>query len=268
MWVVSEDTAQTRECLQKGVTYMRVKRKIYSGAVCEQIVYNVCDSAQDLKKAKPRLRFKDNAERAAHRLAISRRNHARLINENFHAGSLYVTLTLDDEHEVHTFKDAKRIRDNYMRRLQYACPDAKITAYLGRGKSTHRIHMHMLIDGVPEDLISAKWGKGNVLRIEQLREHNYYNNVDHGQDFTGLANYLFDHWTEDQGGHRWKGTKNLRKPQKDEVQEAKRNYSEDHPPITPKGYMLVETKATKYGYLYFKYIKIPPKKSRKKPSES
>ena len=105
-------------------------------------------------------------------------------------------------------------------------------------------------------------------RIEQLREHNYYNNVDHGQDFTGLANYLFDHWTEDQGGHRWKGTKNLRKPQKDEVQEAKRNYSEDHPPITPKGYMLVETKATKYGYLYFKYIKIPPKKSRKKPSES
>lgn len=247
---------------------MRMKRRIYSGAVCEQIVYNVCDNAAEPKKAKPRLRFKDEAERAAHRLAISRRNHARIVNENFRAGSLYITLTLDDEHEVHTFKDAKRIRDNYIRRLLHACPDARITAYLGRGKSTQRIHMHMLADGVPEEIIVRKWGKGSVLRVEKLREHNYYDGVDHGQDFTGLANYLFDHWTEEQGGHRWKGTKNLRKPQKDEVREAKRNYSAEHPPITPKGYLLVDVKTTTYGYLYFKYVKIPPKKNRKKPSES
>mgnify|MGYP005786700697 CR=1 FL=1 len=26
---------------------------------------------------------------------------------------------------------------------------------------------------------------------------------------------------------------------------------------TPKGYMLVESRATRYGYLYFKYVKIP-----------
>ena len=128
--------------------------------------------------------------------------------------------------------------------------------------------MHMLVDGVPEELISAKWGKGAVLRIEKLREHNYYDGVDHGQDYTGLANYLFDHWTEDQGGHRYKGTRNLRKPQKDEVKEAKRNYTEDHLPITPKGYVLVDVKANQYGYLYCKYVKIPEKKSRKKSTSA
>ena len=117
----------------------RVKRRLFSGAVCEQIVYNVPDRA-DVKKSAPRLRFKSEEEREQHRLGISRRNHARLVNENFSPTSLYSTLTFDDEHEVHTFEEAKRIRTLYVRRLKYACPDAVIFIYLGRGKSTNRIH--------------------------------------------------------------------------------------------------------------------------------
>ena len=81
--------------------------------------------------------------------------------------------------------------------------------------------------------------------------------MDHGQDYTGLANYLFDHWTPEQGGHRWRPTKNLRQPEREKPKEIKREYSEHKPPKAPKGYMLVESRATKYGYLYFKYVKIP-----------
>ena len=102
----------------------RVKRRIFSGVVCEQEVFNVSDRLTDIKKAEPRPRFKTEEEREQHKIGISRRKHARLVNENFSPRSLYSTLTLDDENEVHTFKEAKRIRDLFVRRLKYAFPDA------------------------------------------------------------------------------------------------------------------------------------------------
>ena len=35
----------------------RVKRRIFSGAVCEQVVFNVPDRIKNLDKAEPRPRF-------------------------------------------------------------------------------------------------------------------------------------------------------------------------------------------------------------------
>ena len=242
----------------------RVKRRIFSGVVCEQEVFTVPDRVKNLEKAEPRLRFKNEEERELHKIGISRRKHARLINENYGPTSLYSTLTLDNESEVHTFTDARRIRDLYVRRLKYHAPDARINIYMGRGKTTQRIHFHMISEGLSETLIRAQWGLGDVLRIDNLREHNYYNGVDHGRDYTGLANYLFDHWTAEQGGHRWKATKNLKKPEREPTKAVKRNYTESRPPRPPKGYILVESRATKFGYLYFKYILEPPKRERRK----
>ena len=80
----------------------RVKRRIFSGVVCEQEVYTVSDRA-NIKKAEPRPRFKDDEERAQHRIGISKRKHQRLGNEKFSPLSLYSTLTFDDDSEVHTF---------------------------------------------------------------------------------------------------------------------------------------------------------------------
>ena len=232
----------------------RIKRRIFSGVVCEQEVFSVSSKIKDIKTAEPRQRFKTDEEREQHKLGISKRKHARMVNENFSPRSLYSTLTMDDEHEVHTFKDAKRTRDLFIRRLRYKMPAAQISIYMGRGKNTHRIHFHMLSDGVPEALIREQWKAGNVLRIEPMREHNYYNGVDYGQDYTGLANYLFDHWTVEQGGHRWKQTNNLRKPDKETPTIIKRVYTEKNPPRPPKGYKFVESRSTKFGYLYFKYV--------------
>lgn len=248
----------------------RVKRRIDSGVVCEQIVFTVPDRTGDIKKAKPKVRFKTPEERAEHRLGISRRKHARTFNANFSPASLYTTYTMDDEHEVHTFQEAKKVRDSLYNSIRRKYPKAKIMIYMGRGKSTHRIHFHMVTDGVPEEFIREKWKAGKVLRIEHLREHNYYNGVDCGQDYTGLANYLFNHWTEEQGGHRWKGSRGtLVKPDYEDAVEVKRNYTVDKPPRAPKGYMLVEASETKYGYLHYKYVRIPApvKRSRKKKKE-
>lgn len=242
---------------------MRVKRRVFSGAVCEQILYNTGERA-DLKTAKPkRPRFLSEEEREQHKLGISRRKHARTFNASFAPGDIYCTLTFDDENEVHEFGDAKRLRANYMRRLHRAFPEARIRIYMGRGKNTHRIHMHMVCHGVPEDVIRDKWGYGDVKHLVRLREHNYYNKVDYGADYTGLANYLFDHWTAEQGGQRWAQTRNMLEPQAEPAREAVREYDEDHPPLAPKGYTYVECQRTVYGYWVFKYVKTPGARSRK-----
>lgn len=241
----------------------RLKVRTDSGAVTELVFFNVSDRA-DVKKAKPpRPRFKDEAERAAFNLAIARRRHAQGFNANFGPTSLYSTHTFSNEYEVHTFKEARRIRDNFIRRIQYRCPKARIRIYMGRGKTTNRIHFHMVSEGVPEALIRKLWYLGEIKQIKRLRAHNTYNGVDHGQDYTGLANYLFDHWTPEQGGRRrWKQTANLAKPTKDKPVEVKREYSEKRPPQAPKGYILVESKQTKYGYCYFKYVRKPASNRR------
>lgn len=245
---------------------MRIKKRLFAGAVCEQIIYPVSERASDPKKAAPKLRIKSAEEKELHKLNISRRNHIRAFNANFRPSSLYSTLTFDDEHELHDYVSAKRVRDNYIRRIKRAYPDAVIFAYLGRGKSTHRIHMHMVSEGVPEEVIAAKWMEGSICRIENLREYNYYGGENCGQDYTGLANYLFNHWTPEQGGHRWKQTKNALKVEKEEAAVCIREYSETKPPRAPKGYKLIECSCNSYGYQHFKYVKEPtPKKRGRKP---
>ena len=242
----------------------RVKKRTFSGVVCEQEVYDIPDRIKDVRNAKPpRPRFKTEEEREQHRIGISRRKHTRLVNSNFTHNSLYSTLTLSNQFEVHTFEEAEKIRKNFMKRIKRKFPDARMMIYMGRGKSTHRIHFHMLSDGVPEEAIRQKWNLGNIIRIDHLKEHNYYDGIDCGEDYTALANYLFDHWTPEQGRKRWSATQNLIKPEEEAPKEIKREYTETKAPLAPKGYILVESKSTKYGYLYFKYVKKPPKKSRK-----
>ena len=247
-----------------------MKQRIFAGNTCEQIVYNIPDGIRKPKGYDPeqpgRKRFKDEEERERHKLEISRRSFIRLVNTNMEPGDLYVTLTFDNNWEVHTFEDARRVRENYIRALRRKYPDAVIFAVMGRGKSTERIHFHFLIKGIPEDFIAKKWKYGKVKRIVALRAHCWYDGVDHGADYTGIANYMFDHWTSEQGGHRWFQTKNAKQPDKETPTEVRvtGGYSEKRPPIAPKGYKLVSVKATPYGCIYFKYVLIPPEAPRRR----
>lgn len=243
---------------------MLIKRRIFAGAVCEQEVYFMPHSVRRVggETRAPRIRFRSAAERERHNTEVSRRKHTRLFNENFDPSSLYSTLTLDDENEVYSFAEIKKLRDLYMRRLKYKYPEAVIFAYVGRGKTTQRFHMHMVSNGIPAEEIARLWTYGKIFRIEHLRENCRYKHddghiYDHGRDYTALANYLFNHWTPEQGGKRWKMTKNARKPEIEDAQECKRFYSIEHPPIAPKGYELVDARSTEYGFYLFRYIKKP-----------
>lgn len=169
---------------------MRAKRRIFAGSVCEQEVYTLPDRTKDVKKAEPRPRFSSAEEYEDFKQRLARRNHARMFNATFSPASLYTTITLDNEHEVHTFAEADGIINPFWRRLRRLNPDAQIALYPGRGKTTSRIHFHMVSNGLTEEQIREKWDGGTIIRIEHLREHNYYNGVDHGRDYTGLANYL------------------------------------------------------------------------------
>lgn len=251
---------------------MRAKRRIFAGSVCEQEVYTLPDRTKDVKKAEPRPRFSSAEEYEDFKQRLARRNHARMFNATFSPASLYTTITLDNEHEVHTFAEADGIINPFWRRLRRLNPDAQIALYPGRGKTTSRIHFHMVSNGLTEEQIQEKWDGGTIIRIEHLREHNYYNGVDHGRDYTGLANYLFDHWTPERGTrHHYKGTRNLCQPEKEAATEAKREYSESKPPRAPKGYRPVEAKTNRYGHMCFKYVRnedaaeAPPPNNRKRP---
>lgn len=251
-----------------------MKRRTFSGAVCEQIVYNIPENVRNITdfdpERIPRERFPDTESYEKFKTEISRRQHYRMFQANFSPSSVYSTLTFDDEHEVHTFAEAKIVRRNFVRALKRAYPDAVIFLYMGRGKTTNRIHFHMVSEGIPEEAIAKKWKYGSIVRTEKLRKNCRYNGVDHGPDYAGLANYLFDHWTKEVGGHRWMQTKNARKPDREDPTEVhiRGGYSENRPPSPPKGYKLVEVKTTKYGFLYFKYVLERPKRKPGRPKKT
>lgn len=241
-----------------------VKRNVWAGVTLDQEVMIVSDPKDgDIKKARPKLRFKSEEERAKHRMDMARRAFIRKFNETFRPGDFYSTLTFDDEHEVHTFAEARRIRDNYYKRLKRACPGAVICIVMGRGMTTSRIHFHLVTQGVTEEVIRGKWTWGMVLKpIRVLREHNYYEDdtgrkVDHGADFQGLAAYLFDHWTPEQGGHYYKASRNMRQPEPDDPEECEELYTDKYPPQAPEGYLYIGCDATPFGYVCYHYIKAP-----------
>ena len=249
---------------------MRVKARIFAGSVCEQYVFTIPDASRNIKNAEPRPRFRDDAERREYNLKKARQHFVRICNQNFTPESYYSTLTLDTEHEIHDFKTAKKEFNNYYKRLKRKYPKAKIVWVMGRGKSTHRIHFHMISDGIPEEAIREKWGMGEISRIEHLREHNRNEKgVDCGRDYTKLAAYLFNHWTPEQGGHYWHGTtKNLKQPDREATKPIKRVYTETKPPRAPKGFILVESRANQYGYLYYKYVRKPEKRKIGRPPKN
>lgn len=215
------------------------KRVTCSGVVLEQEVFHIAPNTQNLRQAEPKpLILRTDEEREEYNRKQSLKRFVRLVNANFSPTAYYVTLTYDNEHLAPDFAAAKRDLDNYIRRMQYAFPAMTAVAVMGRGKRGGRIHFHLIVSGATKRALAAKWTRGKVKRIEPLRAHNFYNGIDHGADYTGLAAYLFDHWSEEQGGKRWKQTKTIGQPVKTRIRQVKREYSKEKPPQTPQGYML------------------------------
>lgn len=247
---------------------MQVKKRVFAGAVCDQIIYQKDDDGtKGISTKNPKPRFKNEEEREAHKLAIAKRHHALLINANFGPTSYYSTLTFDEDNEVYSFGEARNLRDRYYRKLRRAFPDAKISIYMGRGKTTARIHFHMLTDGIPPEEISKRWIYGDIREIRQFRDHNIdrVTGRDHGHDYTNVANYCFDHWKPEQGkGKRYKHTNNFVQPEEEKPTLCIHQYSESRPPRPPKGYIYTgDCFVTSYGYMRFRYVLDPQAQHRR-----
>lgn len=241
---------------------MRVKRITRSGVVLECEIFSVADNTKNIRAAEPKAtEVKTPEEREEYNNKKALKRMVRNVNASFNHHAYYVTLTFDDIHLPQDFVLAKKYRNNYIRRISRNYPYARIIAVMGRGRYSGRIHFHMIISGIPERIISEKWTYGTITRIEPLRRHNYYDGVDHGEDYTALATYLFNHWSPEQPGkNRYFQSKTVRGPVQEKPRIIKKHYDADKPPKTPEGYKPVGVRESRYygaGYICFKYVLIP-----------
>lgn len=239
---------------------MRCAKKTVSGAVCEIEVYSVPDGVKLTKSTVPKPQnVRTDEEKTRYNSHKSEKHFVRLVNTNFTSSAYYVTLTYDNEHLPQGYTEAVKNLDNYIRRLRYSNPHAKIVAVTGYGSRSGRLHHHLIVSGVSEGDILGKWLLGDIAKVEHLRKDNYYNGVNHGEDFTTLAVYLHQHTPAEHKGKRWKQTKNIQQPVQEKAKQIKRAYSEVCPPKIPKGFALVEVKTCEFfnGYICFKYVRVP-----------
>ncbi|MCL2053516.1 MAG: hypothetical protein FWG90_03615 [Oscillospiraceae bacterium] len=241
-----------------------IRTKTYSGAVLEYEQFTISDTIVNMKTVKPKTRRDlTPEEKAEHTRRQSKTRFTRAVNRNFTHKSYYLTLTYNAESLPLTIEEAVKSRNLYIRRIKHSNPDAKIIAVTGYGRRSGRLHHHLIIDNAAEADIIGKWTGGEVYHIENLRRHNYYGMVDHGEDFTGLAEYLFSHVPENYVGKRWYQSKNLIKPEEKDKRQSKIVYTESNPPKAPAGYKHVSTYKCPYyksTYIRFKFVRITPPK--------
>ena len=238
----------------------RVKQRIYAGNTLDICIMHTGKSDIGSRNPRPRERFKTEEDRKIFNNKRAFRNCIRLVNENFTPNGYYITLTFDDENEIYNFEDARKIRDNFRRRIKYKCRNDSFIIFMGRGSKTARIHFHMIYVGNNIDYVLSQWKYGKIRECRHLREHNIDSDtgLDLGQDYSALVTYLWNHWTDEQGGQHCLHTRNMKKPYKEKALECKRYYSPEKPPKAPLGYKYIKCTAnTEYGYQCFHYVVIP-----------
>ena len=254
-----------------------VKRRIYAGCTLEIQTYLNDRRVRSTGGSEPNPRFKNDEDRKEFMLARSRRKFIRMVNENFTPQGFYCTFTCDRKHECHTIEEIRKLWNRFWRRMRRKHPGVKMVGVPGRNGSAKdekgnkkrdgdKFHVHMMIEGVSKEEIEKEWIYGNA-RVDQLWEHVKYDGVDHGPDYTKLAEYMIDHWAPEQGPRKWKATRNLRRPETEietemATLEMKRQGGDCRIPETPEGYIFIEAKQTKYGFSSYMYVLDPRQRQR------
>ncbi len=239
------------------------KRVVKSGAVMEVEYYDISPRVRHLRGAEPPpepARTPEEQARVNRQVRLKR--HIRNMNTNFGPWALYATLTFMNKHLPQTMADAWRVLDNYVRRLQSACPALKLYAVVGRGVTTKRIHCHIVVSGADKRTLIAKWGLGKVRKVKNLYEHCIYDGVDCGRDYRGLAEYLFEHMERDEEnkGKQMKRAGRLDKPRKDTPKRVVNAQNAQRWPKTPPGYMpttIYRSDTSRGAYWCYRFSRLP-----------
>lgn len=154
----------------------------------------------------------------------AKRHFVQLVNANFDARDLHVTLTYDDEHLPATLQQAEKDRDDFLRRLQYWGRKngikVKYIAVMEYREGTEtekavRVHHHVILDGrLDRDFVESQWTRN--------KEKLGYANADRLQldkaSLERLARYLLKYANRKR---RWKQSRGLKKPERKQPNDSR-----------------------------------------------
>ena len=197
----------TERLQHRRVRRYRVKT-IKSGDVLECEIYPIWDTKAEAGRAR-RAKTKEAQRRINVRNA--RKRFCRLVNTNFAAGDLWLTLTYSGEQP--DLEQARRDMQNYIRRVRtyrarHGLPELKyayVIEYMGDDGRRARVHHHIIMSAMDRDAAESLWGKGRA-NADRLQP-------DDG-GLTGVAMYMTKGVGAGggQGTKRWAASRNLAKP--------------------------------------------------------
>lgn len=207
----------------------RYRKHIWAGDVYECEEY-FSPKAIGKKHNRGQNELLTSEEQKQRNLKIARRKLSRLINTNFKAGDLFVTLTYRERLTLDEIKRELRNFLSRMRRWRKKKGLSAIKYIVVTEREDKREHHHLLINAMDITLkeLSKLWGLGRVM-ISQLEP---------GGDYTGLARYITKENVKEYE-KRWSTSKNL-KPPKVIVKKLK-SVKPKKRPQAPKGYVVVES---------------------------
>lgn len=182
------------------------EKRIYSGPIFEAEIYPIYESGRKMPAGRgvsSEAQKKLNERNARKRLI-------RLINTNFGAGDLAVTLTYRDDQMPDNEKEVKRHVTNYIRRLRsYArkqqLEEVKyiyvIECQVSRRTGLARWHVHMIMSAMDREIVESLWPYGDWTNTKRLQPNE--------RGLEAIANYLCK---DPKGSKRWAQSKNLKKP--------------------------------------------------------
>lgn len=203
------DTREAEIQAIKGKDIMQYKTKtIVSGPMLESEIYPVWKipmggrgkASKPSREAQRNLNNKNAVKRVI-----------RLINTNFDARHIWVTLTYDKGHLPESYEQAKRDIQNYIRRIKRQMAKAGlgelkyiyVTEYAEPGPDVpkKRVHHHIVMNLTDRDMAEKLWHSGGRTQARRLQPDDY--------GLEGMARYI----TKDpKGFKRYSCSRNLKQP--------------------------------------------------------
>lgn len=191
---------------------IREKKILCGKHYMDVAIYNISDNYK-IKKVRNRRRTVSTPQQKNLNDKRAKRYFRQLVHTNFAKSGYHLTLTYSEENLPPSLDEAKRLVDNYIRRLKRRNNknDNKILKYIivDEYSETGRIHHHIIIDcGLDRDVIESCWKLGRTsCDILQPNE----------KGLTELCCYLQKAQEEKliKNGkciRRWRASKNLKKP--------------------------------------------------------
>ena len=211
-----------------------------AGLTVFRSIKSVASSSREKRRGEKNKPTREAAMKANQKAA--EKKLAMKLNHNFKPGDYHITLTYDGE--APTPEEARKDKQNFLRRLKYECDKIGIefkridvTEYLNA-----RIHHHMVITHMDSDIINRAWKKGHV----------YFSTLNNTGDYSGLAMYLIKETSKtfrddsNPNKRRYSQSRNIVMPEIKREIVSGRTLKQDIKPL--KGYMLIEDSVNRYEH--------------------